>query len=242
MPQAAPVRSDNDEQPSISRGHTTSPKTPKRKRTEANETHVATKPSKKRKHDEQPGSITMMEPPEVHKVSKKRTQDSKRTLSGVSEQDVAMQEAAGAKSDEVIDELAEKYSKQKIKANKSRKFFNKGADSNESRSKNGNHSRGEVVTSQIPKSGEEDTDEGEAYLKNLVHETVSSTAPSTAVQSRKKHYTPEGESKTQRDERTLFIGNLSPSILKAKVIHTLLLEKLGSQSITNPPVVSAEGS
>jgi hypothetical protein len=241
MPQAAPVRSDNDEQPSISRGHTTSPKTPKRKRTEANETHVATKPSKKRKHDEQPGSLTMMVPPEVHKVSKKRTQDSKGTLSGASEQDVAMQEAAGAKSDEVIDELAEKYSKQKIKANKSRKFSNKGADSNESRSKNENHSRGEVVTSQIPESGE-DTDDGEAYLKNLVHETVSSTALVTGVQSRKKQYTPEGESKTQRDERTLFIGNLSPSILKAKVIHTLLLEKLGSLSLTNPPVVSAEGS
>ncbi|PVF99092.1 hypothetical protein CPB86DRAFT_671774, partial [Serendipita vermifera] len=89
-------------------------------------------------------------------------------------------------------------------------------------------------------SDEEDTDDRESYMENLVHETVSGTAQDETAQTRSKYYAPEGETKAQRDERTLFVGNLSPSILKAKSPQKVLKRHILSFAPASGPVIKIE--
>ena len=65
-------------------------------------------------------------------------------------------------------------------------------------------------------SDDSDSDE-EVDPSKLVHETVANNGKHKNARSRKAKYVPEGETREQRDSRTVFVGNVPIEAVKTKV-------------------------
>lgn len=63
---------------------------------------------------------------------------------------------------------------------------------------------------------EDDSDDENAAIDNLVHESVAAKKPRTKPSDQK--YIPPNESSTDRDRRTLFLGNLPIEVAKSKPV------------------------
>ena len=115
-----------------------------------------------------------------------------------------------------IDDLEERYSNQRIeeqslkgkgrppKINSSELALN-------SPGQQGSSKAAETTSKEVVEDRNGDEDAGPM---NLVHESISGLTP---VTRRKSIYVPDGETKADRDARTIFIGNLPFGILKSKV-------------------------
>jgi nucleolar protein 12 len=119
--------------------------------------------------------------------------------------------------DRPIEDLEERYSNQRIEE-ESPKRKRKAPKITPSESAP-NPTFQQVAPAKPAEASSKDTAEDgnsdeDADAMNLVHESVSGITP---VTRRKPAYVPEGEMKTDRDERTIFIGNLPFAILKSKV-------------------------
>ena len=72
-----------------------------------------------------------------------------------------------------------------------------------------------------------DTESGsDSDAEPPLHETLRNSSKRKRANTKKEKYVPEGETKAQRDARSIFIGNLPVTIVKSRVclIHYLYSE------------------
>lgn len=240
-PQAKPVAAPISKvDTSIAKPDPSSSTSTKRKRDITGDSGVA-EPIKKRKKAESDADATEIQHKSKHVAIKKKD----RKDNAISE--TTKEKPGGAKqanidsdSDEVMKELEERYLKQKLGSSSSK--------AKEDQKKTPKPTLVEVIpikpstnepANSIESSDKSDEDdEADFNPETLVHETVSGAAQNKTGKRRKVPYAPEGETKEQRDERTVFIGNLPPDVLKMKVVilYFLLLPKL------TPVTVCSEGT
>lgn len=135
----------------------------------------------------------------------------------VSKEKTKRKESKKHKGKEVnsVDDLEEIYSKQRIDEPVSKKKSKPKASPPDEVVQNPTHQRASPqAVADLEKAGETDADDDELDTANLIHESISGRTEPT---KRKSVYVPPGETKAQRDERTIFIGNLAFGILKSKV-------------------------
>lgn len=137
-------------------------------------------------------------------------------------------------ADALVDDLEERYSGQRIDDSTPIKVSKK-------KTKQPKASLSETTQSppsKVSAAGEEEStnsDDDDTDAGALVHETVSGT---TAASKRKSVYVPEGETKAQRDERTIFIGNLPFEILKSKSLQKAIKRHILSFAPGHPEVLT----
>jgi nucleolar protein 12 len=136
-----------------------------------------------------------------------------------------------------MEDLEERYLRQKLDVSVSKAKGRKDAEKGASRVTINRDSKDskDIESSQVLngsegseyQSSEDATDGEDLDPASLVHETVSGAKSGRSTKKKKVHYVPENETKEQRDQRTVFIGNLPPDVLKSKVsldsLYPLLL-------------------
>jgi nucleolar protein 12 len=119
-------------------------------------------------------------------------------------------------NDHPVDDLEERHSNQRNEEQSPKRKgrlpkMNSSEPALNSPSQQGSAKATETTSKEVVEDRSSDDDVGPM---NLVHESISGITP---VTRRKSVYIPDGETKTDRDARTIFIGNLPFGILKSKV-------------------------
>lgn len=128
-----------------------------------------------------------------------------------------------AAASHLISDLEERYAGQRIQEEPPKRKGEQpnGPLSGVALQEAGQSGSGKVIGTASKERVEDDGSGEDVDPADLVHESISGKPPPTR---RKSIYTPEGETRTQRDERTVFIGNLPIEILKSKVSPSAALK------------------
>lgn len=190
--------------------------TTKRKR----DTVQSAVPIKKRKRD-QPEVAPHPKGPNTIRASRKDEEDVRSSSEPVEEKEFRKGKAVRViKVTDDIQELGERYSKQTLHTPKSKRGIEKGLTY---------PPKVTSVENRVVPAVESDSSESEDGHQGLVHETVSKSGAVKIPKERRLAYVPDGETKEQREERTVFVGNLPPEVVKSKP-----LQKSLKRCITGP--------